>query len=382
MSELQPIAVSAPAWTREHPYPARLHSQYRLTGATSIKDVRHVEIDLGNSGIRYQPGDTLGIWVQNQPDLITRILALCGLSANTEVTVDDAAMSLFDALSRHYELTQVHPGFIKRYATLQESGELQALTADPASLRTYLANRQIIEVLRQFPQTLHASQLLECLRRMTPRQYSIASSPLVSPDHIALTIAHVQFDVDAQKRQGAASGFLAERVVFDTRIPVFPVENPNFRLPADPTTALIMIGPGTGIAPFRAFLQHREALGATGMNWLIFGNPHRSTDYLYEAELQGFADRGVLHKLSTAFSRDQGEKRYVQHLMLEQAQALFTLLEQGAAVYVCGDAKRMAEDVQNALLEIIGRCGDLEPAAARQYLVRMRQEKRYQRDVY
>lgn len=371
-----------PPWDRDHPYPARLLIQQRLTAAASRKDVRHIEIDLADSGLQYAPGDTLGIWVRNDPALVAAILQACELDPACRVTIDDTEHTLESALLHRFELTQAHPGFIKHYAEATAHPALSQLTADPRALRAYLDQRQILDVLKQFPAPVTAEQLLSCLRHMTPRQYSIASSPLVDPTRVALTVGMVQYQHDAETRTGAASGFLGWRVHEGDRVPVFVVSNPNFRLPADLAAPVIMIGPGTGIAPFRAFLQHRAATKATGGNWLFFGNPHSATDFTYEDELNAFLADGTLQKLDLAFSRDQPEKRYVQHCILAQAAEVFTWLQQGAYVYVCGDARHMAEDVQQALLKLIAEQGKLDAAAARQYLVKMRQDKRYQRDVY
>jgi sulfite reductase (NADPH) flavoprotein alpha-component len=376
------MPISSAPWNREHPYPARLLCQQRLTAATSDKDVRHIEIELGDSGLHYEPGDTLGIWIRNDPGLVAAVLAATGLAAAEAVLVNGKTMTLEAALLGAFELTQAHPGFVKHYAEALGNPDLLQLAGDSKVLRTYLDRRQIVDVLKHYPGPLGAQQLLGCLRHLTPRQYSIASSPLVDPRKVALTVNMVRYQQDHETRIGAASGFLGWRVHEGDRVPVFVVPNPNFRLPADPTTPLIMIGPGTGIAPFRAFLQHRAAQKATGDNWLFFGNPRKNADFLYEQELQAMLASGVLTRLDFAFSRDQQQKVYVQQRMLEQAELLFAWLQRGACVYVCGDARRMAEDVQQALLQIIAQQGAMDTTSARQYLVKLRQDKRYLRDVY
>jgi sulfite reductase (NADPH) flavoprotein alpha-component len=387
-----------------------MRSQRPLTAPESSKDVRHIEIDLGDSGLTYLPGDCLGIWINNDPDLVAEICALCNLPADASVMIENKTMTLGTALSDHFELTRLYPGFIKHYADLCHNAELFALAADTPGLRKYLDHRQIAEVLRQFPCQLNAQQLLGCLRRLTPRQYSIASSQLWhesvqlenaengTPTHaaayapgdgspakstlVALTVNMVRYKEGEQERKGAGSSFLGWRMRPGNQLPVYVIANPNFRLPQSPETPIIMIGPGTGIAPFRAFLQERAATCARGKNWLFFGNPSRKLDFLYEAELSHWQQSGVLSRLDLAFSRDQAEKVYVQHRMLEHASTLYEWLLQGAHVYVCGDASHMAEDVQKALLQIIEQQGRLDSLSARQMLVKMRQEKRYQRDVY
>ncbi len=376
MSEVQP------PWDRDHPYPALLQTQQRLTATASSKDVRHLEIHLGDSGLNYLPGDTLGVWVRNDPALVAAVLRTCGLDGASSVSIEGQARTLEAALLHKFELTQAHPGFIKHYAEATGLPALAQLVTDAKALRAYLDQRQILDVLKQYPARISAEQLLACLRHMTPRQYSIASSPLVAPTRVALTVNMVRDQHDLETRTGAASSFLGWRVHEGDRVPVFVVANPNFRLPTTTDAPVIMIGPGTGIAPFRAFLQHRAAQQAAGNNWLFFGNPHRGTDFMYEQELNGYLDTGVLSRLDLAFSRDQSEKLYVQHRMHEQAAELFRWLQRGAYLYVCGDARHMAEDVQKTLLTIIEQQGKMDAVAARQYLVKMRQDKRYQRDVY
>jgi sulfite reductase (NADPH) flavoprotein alpha-component len=402
-------------WQREHPYRATLLNQRSLTSPESSRDVRHILIDLGDSGIRYEPGDSLGIWINNDPGLVAEICELCHLSPDEHVLVETRTMKLDTALREHFELTQLFPGFIKHYAELCDSPVLHELAGNTQALRKYLEHRQIAEVLRQFPCTLNAQQLVGCLRRLTPRQYSIASSQHWNETHaaalisrettpalsgsekitaastesgnrqtnlVALTVKMVRYKDGDQERKGAGSSFLGWRLQPGNELPVFVIPNPNFRLPESPDTPIIMIGPGTGIAPFRAFLQERAATNARGRNWLFFGNSSRKHDFLYQAELNRWLENGVLTRLDTAFSRDQEERVYVQHRMLAEAPLLYEWLQQGAHVYVCGDARHMAEDVQKALLRIIEEQGHLDSTSARQMLVKMRQEKRYQRDVY
>jgi sulfite reductase (NADPH) flavoprotein alpha-component len=374
--------TAVPSWHRDHPYLAVLKAQQRLTGADSGKDVRHIEIDLGDSGIQWQPGDTLGVWIRNDPELVTELLTLSGLSGEDKVELDGKWFSLTTLLSEVLEITQAYPGFIKHYAETTGHPGLLALGADPKALRAWLDNRQIVDVLKEFPGPVTAASFIPCFRRLTPRQYSIASSARVDPRTIHLTVGQVLYQQDETVRKGAGSVYLGYRVQVGQQVPVFTIANPNFRLPDDDAAPVIMIGPGTGIAPFRAFLQERAARGASGPNWLLFGNPQRGSDYLYEAELEAWRQNGVLSRLDLAFSRDQAEKRYVQHCLQDQAADVYRWLENGASLYVCGDARHMAEDVQTTLLDLIAQQGGMDAGAARQYLVGLRQQKRYQRDVY
>jgi sulfite reductase (NADPH) flavoprotein alpha-component len=380
-----PAAIPQPlaGWNREHPYLAAIAQQRVLTSADAVREVRHIELDLGDSDLRYEPGDTVSVLIENDPALVAEILAACGIAGS-------AAAALQPQLLSQFEITQVHPGFIKHYSALCQCPTLTALQADSKALRSFLEHRQIIEVLREFPSQLSGEQLVSCLRQLQPRQYSIASSQRQTPKIVALTVGVLRFSANGQARAGAGSSYLTERAMLrgilrgapPRRVPIYFVNNPNFRLPSDPSTPIIMIGPGTGIAPFRAFLQERAATGAKGANWLFCGNRSRAQDFLYADELLAYQQSGLLTRLELAFSRDQPEKIYVQHLLQQHAADVLAWLQAGAYVYVCGDAKHMAEDVQNALLAIIAEQGKLEPSAARQYLVKLRQEKRYQRDVY
>lgn len=373
---------SSPQWHRDHPFRAVLKAQRRLTGVDSDKDVRHIEIDLGDSGMQWQPGDTLGVWIHNDPELVAELLALAGLSGDDKVELDGKLFSLTTLLSEALEITQAHPGFIKHYAEATGLPALQALAADAKALRTYLDNRQVVDVLKHFPGVISPATFISCFRHLMPRQYSIASSARVDARTLHLTVGQVLYQQDEELRKGAGSVYLGSRVRVGEQIPVFTVPNPNFRLPENDAAPVIMIGPGTGIAPFRAFLQERAARGARGPNWLFFGNPHRASDYLYQSELEAWRRSGVLARLDLAFSRDQADKRYVQHCLQEQAAEVFRWLENGASLYVCGDARRMAEDVQKTLLDLVAQQGGMDANAARQYLVQLRQQKRYQRDVY
>ncbi|HDZ8913224.1 TPA: assimilatory sulfite reductase (NADPH) flavoprotein subunit [Aeromonas hydrophila] len=372
-------AVGHSQYSKENPFPARLSVNQKITGRDSTKDIRHIEISLEESGIRYQPGDALGIWFDNDPELVSEVLALAGLSGD-EAT---ARGSLREVLSRELELTRLHGGFITGLAEISANVALKDLAGDKAQVNALVASAQVVDVLKRFPTELTAEQLLGLLRPLTPRLYSIASSQSEVEEEVHLTVGVVRYpQEDGTVRSGAASSYLADRLAEDAEVRVFVEHNDNFRLPLNPDTPVIMVGPGTGIAPFRAFLQEREAQGAEGNNWLFFGNPHFTQDFLYQVEWQRYVKSGLLSKISLAFSRDQAEKVYVQHRLREAGQELYQWLEAGAHFYVCGDANQMAKDVQEALLEVIAEHGHKSREEAEEYLSELRRAKRYQRDVY
>jgi sulfite reductase (NADPH) flavoprotein alpha-component len=369
-------------YTKKNPFTATLLETQKITGRDSIKDIRHIEISLQDSGIQYQPGDSLGIWFTNEESLVNELLELTKVEPTDEVTVGDDTLSIQQALLEKFELTLSYPTFVKSYLEVSPNSKLQALFDDKATLREYLSERQIVDVIREFPAQLSAEQLARALRPITPRLYSIASSQAEVEDEVHLTVALLEYDVDGNSRTGGASGFLAKRLEDGQEVKVFIEHNNNFRLPENPETPVIMVGPGTGIAPFRAFMQQRAEDDAQGQNWLFFGNPTFTQDFLYQTEWQRLVKDGVVNKVSLAFSRDQEHKIYVQHRLLEQGAEVFQWLEQGAHFYVCGDATHMAKDVHDALLSIIQQFGGKNAEQAEEYLNELRRAKRYQKDVY
>jgi len=334
-------APSAPAWTREQPFAAELLVNQRITGRGSSKDIRHLEISLEGSGLTYEPGDALGVWPKNPPALVEEVLRSLQLDADTEVS---------------------HAGH-----TLP--------------LHTWLTEKRELTRLLQLPKARSALELVAALRPLTPRLYSIASSQKAVGEEAHLTVAHVEYQRDGAARWGAASHFLATREDGD-RLPVYIERNERFHLPRDGARDLIMIGPGTGVAPYRGFLQDRVATGASGRHWLLFGNPHSRSDFLYQLEWQRALKNGQLHRLDLAFSRDTAEKIYVQQRLRENGRELYAWLQEGAHLYVCGDALRMARDVQAALLEVIAEHGDKDAEQAQDYLNELQRQGRYARDIY
>lgn len=368
-------------YSKQQPLLAELAVNQKITGRHSSKDVRHLEISLADSGLTYQPGDALGVYFSNDPAIVQAILQATGIAPDTAVTLDGSSLDIQTALTEKLELTQSYPSFVEKYAQATGQTELQQLAADKAALREFLAAHQTQDVILQYPATLSAQQLVDSLRRQQPRLYSIASSQAEVGEEVHLTVGVVRYDAFGQPHLGGASGFLADRLAEGGKVRVFVEHNDNFRLPAH-DTAVIMIGPGTGIAPFRAFLQERDNAAATGQNWLFFGNPHFTQDFLYQVELQDYLKRGVLSKLDVAFSRDQAEKIYVQHKLLAKGAEVWSWLAQGAHLYVCGDGSKMAKDVHQALLQIAQNHGGLSAEAAADYLEQLRETKRYQKDVY
>ena len=369
-------------YNKANPFPATLITNQKITGRQSDKDVRHLEFDLAGSDLHYQAGDALGVWFDNDPKLVDEILSLAQIDPTTEVTIERKTQTISTALLSHLELTQNTPAFVKGYAALANNEQLNDLVADNQALQELVQRTPIVDVLHKFPAKLTAEQLVLLLRPLTPRLYSISSSPAEVGEEVHLTVGVVRFEHEGRARSGAASSFLADRVEEDGAVRVFVEHNDNFRLPNDTTKPIIMVGSGTGVAPFRAFMQQRVADEASGKNWLIFGNPHFASDFLYQTEWQQFAKEGFLHKYDFAWSRDQEKKIYVQDKIRENSTALWQWLQEGAYFYVCGDASKMAKDVEQALLDVIAKEGNLSPDEAEDYLNELREEKRYQRDVY
>ena len=369
-------------YSKEQPLTALLSVNQKITGRDSDKDVRHIEIDLGDSGLRYQPGDALGIWFENDAALVDEVVELLWLKGDEPVDVNGKTLPLKDALRSHIELTQNTTPIVEKYAALCRDEKLNALLADKSALQHFAQNTPFADMVRQAPTELDAQQLIDLLRPLTPRLYSIASSQAENESEVHITVGAVRYEIDGRARTGGASGYLADRLEEDGEVRVFIEHNDNFRLPANTEAPVIMIGPGTGIAPFRAFMQQRENDGATGKNWLFFGNPHFTDDFLYQVEWQRYVKEGLLTHISLAWSRDQAEKVYVQDKLRESGAEVWRWLQEGAHIYVCGDANRMAKDVEQALLEVIAEHGSMDLETADEFLSELRLDRRYQRDVY
>ena len=379
----KPTAGGAVQYDKRHPYQAEVLENITLNGRGADKETRHIELAV--PGLSYQPGDALGVLARNDPALVELLLGELKLPAAAQVKAGDASVPLADALGQHYEITTLTRPFLAAYGALADSGKLAGLLAAGSedALRVYLAGRQIIDVVQEFPVPgLTAEQFVGLLRRLPPRLYSLASSLAASPDEAHITVAAVRYQTLGRQRLGVASGWLADRVQPGDTVPVFIEHNDNFRLPASADAPVIMVGPGTGVAPFRAFLQEREATGAGGRNWLLFGDRHFHTDFLYQTDWQAWHKGGLLTRLDVAFSRDQADKVYVQQRLRERAAEVYAWLQDGAHVYVCGHATAMAPDVHAALRDIVAAEGRLDTDAAEEYLRELSRNRRYQRDIY
>ena len=378
-------------YTKENPLAARLLENRVLNKDGSIKDTRHLVIDIAGSGLTYSVGDSLGVYPSNRPQAVDEIIELLGATGNEPVNLPrlTRAVSLQEALTTKLSLSgptrKILETIAARTTMPQEKERLAALLAPDAkeALEMFLGQREYIDLLEDFPGAkLTPQEFVDHLRRLMPRLYSIASSPLAYPGQVHLTVAPVRYESNFRRRYGVCSTFLADRVTRrKTPIPIFVAES-HFGLPEDLSKDVIMIGPGTGVAPFRAFVQERVATKASGRNWLFFGDQHESTDYLYAEEWKKYLAEGKMARIDTAFSRDQAKKIYVQDRMREAGAELWQWLQGGAFFYVCGDAHRMAKDVDAALTEIVTKYGGLEPAAAVEYVKQLKKDKRYQRDVY
>jgi len=378
-------------YTKDNPFAARVLENRVLNKDGSSKDTRHLVIDIAGSSLTYKVGDSLGIYPSNRPQLVEEVIELLGATGNEPVLPArlTAAISLREALNTKVSLTGPTKKILETFTAIttdpQEKAQLAALLAPGAkeALELFLGQREYIDLLEEFPGARLAPQaFVDHLRRLMPRLYSIASSPKMFPGQVHLTVAPVRYESNGRRRYGVCSTFLADRVTRrKTPVPIFVAES-HFGLPDDGAKDVIMIGPGTGIAPFRAFVQERVATNAPGRNWLFFGDQHASTDYLYGDEWKKLVADGRVARVDLAFSRDQAKKVYVQDRMREAAVELWAWVKGGAYFYVCGDAHRMAKDVDLALHEIIAQQGSMDAAAAAEYVKQMKKDKRYQRDVY
>ncbi|MDP3851865.1 MAG: flavodoxin domain-containing protein [Luteolibacter sp.] len=385
-TEVAAPAAPAIGYGKKNPFPAELLDAVILNGERSSKETLHLEFSLAGSAFSYDPGDALAVIPINAPDTVQAILDAAKLSGNEEIdTKISGRKRLADALREDFDITALSRNVLAKLAESTGSARLKSLLGEEAKepIKDFLAGRQISDALLEFaPSGLGADDLAGLFRKLPPRLYSIASSPLAHPDEVHLTVAALRYLSHGRARKGVCSTYLADLVKPGDTVPVFVQPNKNFRLPEDASLPVIMIGPGTGIAPFRAFIEHRAALGATGRNWLFTGDQHYLYDFLYQLEWQDALKSGALTRLDAAFSRDQPEKFYVQHRMAARAAELYAWLEEGAHFFVCGDATRMAADVHEALVSIVQIQGGKSTESANDYVEDLKKSKRYHRDVY
>ncbi len=375
------------AYSRNHPFLAEVLENLNLNGRGSDRETRHLELSLAGSNLSFEPGDSLGVYPENHPQLVADIIAAMGWNSDESVPLNKKGEegTLHEALLRHYEITVLTKPLLEQAAQLTASAGLHALLAPDhqQELKSYIQGRDLLDLVQDFaPWEVPARSFVTILRKLPARLYSIASSYNANPDEVHFTVRAVRYESHDRDRYGVCSVHCAERVQPGDTLPIYIQNNPNFKLPANSEVPVIMIGPGTGVAPFRSFLEEREEQGASGRTWLFYGDRHFVTDFLYQTDWQRMLKDGVLNKLDVAFSRDTEEKVYVQHRILEQSRELYAWLQEGAHVYVCGDEKHMAHDVHSALVTVIQRESGLSPEEAAAYLEHMQQEQRYQRDVY
>lgn len=374
-------------YSRTSPFEAEVLENINLNGRGSSRETHHLELSLEGSNLQYEPGDSLGIYPENNPVLVDKLIDTMGWQPEEPVQVNKQGelRPLREALLNNFEITVLTKPLLEQATKLISTNGLGELleAGREQELRTYIKERDLLDLVQDYSISgVPAGEFVSILRKMPARLYSIASSSKVNPDEVHLTIRTVRYDAHGRDRYGVASVQCAERLQAGDKLPVYIHQNPNFKLPANPETPMIMIGPGTGVAPFRAFLQEREETGAEGKTWLFYGDQHFVTDFLYQIDWQRWLKEGVLTHLDVAFSRDTDKKVYVQHRMLEKSKELFQWLMEGACVYVCGDEKHMAHDVHSALATILEREGGMSSDEAAAYLVEMQQQQRYQRDVY
>ncbi|WP_338786916.1 assimilatory sulfite reductase (NADPH) flavoprotein subunit [Metabacillus sp. FJAT-53654] len=375
------------AYSRTNPFRAEVLENLNLNGRGSNKETRHLELSLEGSGLTFEPGDSLGVYPENDPELVQLLLEEMKWNPEESVTVNKQGevRPLKEALISYFEITVLTKPLLEQAAKLSGNEALQELVSpgNEEQVKAFLKGHDLLDLVREFgPWNASAQEFISILRKMPARLYSIASSISANPDEVHLTIGAVRYNANGRERKGVCSILCAERLQPGDTLPIYIQNNQNFKLPTNSDTPIIMVGPGTGIAPFRSFMQEREEIGAEGKSWLFFGDQHFVTDFLYQTEWQKWVNDGVLTKMDVAFSRDTEEKVYVQHRMLEQSKELFAWLQEGAAVYICGDEKNMAHDVHQTLIDIIEKEGGMSREKAEQYLADMQQQKRYQRDVY
>jgi sulfite reductase (NADPH) flavoprotein alpha-component len=366
-------------YSKQNPFQAAVLEKINLHGRGSDRQTLHIEL---SADLPYEPGDSAGIMPINASELVNALLIVTNLSANDEVEIDGDKITLFDALKQKIELSKITQDVVKRCLEFSPDDRLALIAQSPEQLQDYLYGRDIVDLFTDFPVIISSRQLVKLLRPMQPRLYSISSSPKATPGELHLTVSVVEYARGGRNRRGTCSGYLDSLKADENTVPVFIEKNTNFRLPPNDETPIIMVGAGTGIAPFRAFIQHREENEKRGESWLIFGNRNFENEFLYQTEWHKFQKSGALTRMDVAFSRDTEKRVYVQHKMAENAAEIFRWLENKAHIYICGDMKTMALDVQDTLVSIVEKQGNRDKDSAIEYINRLQMEKRFQLDVY
>jgi sulfite reductase (NADPH) flavoprotein alpha-component len=377
------IVPNEPLWSRQRPFPATVESVFSLTAPESVKDIHHVTLSLAGSGLQYEPGDSLGVWAHNNPERVSELLNILEIDPATRIERDGASRTARDWLTQHLEITRLAPDGVKAWAALTGSprlaDHLDGLST--SQFKAFIEQRQLIDLATEFPVQTDARGLLRLLRPLTPRSYSIASSQAAVDDEVHLTVATKQSGATQQQRLGVASEYLNHRLQPGDTVGVFLESNPRFRLPEDRSKPIIVIAAGTGIAPYRAFFQQLEQDERSSRTWLIFGNPNLRSDFLYQSEWLSWRSSGLLERIDTAFSRDQEEKRYVQHVVEESSARISEWLDWGAHIYLCG-CLAMGEQVEHALRQGLARHRGLTAGEAIACLSQLRRERRLMKDLY
>ncbi|HZL08425.1 MAG TPA: assimilatory sulfite reductase (NADPH) flavoprotein subunit [Prolixibacteraceae bacterium] len=369
-------------YSRKNPFRASVLEKVKITGRDSDKEVYHVEISLEGSGLTYEPGDSVGILANNPTALIDGILKQAHFAGTEPVNIKEGVFPLREALSDHLEITVLNRDVIQKYLEKTGNQKLQEVFENESQLDQYLFGHDVLDLLEEFPYEFTAQELVGILRSFPARLYSISSSQAAVGDEVHITVASVRYSYKGRERAGACSVYLADRLDIDSPVSVFIEKNPSFKLPEDEKTSVILIGAGTGVAPYRSFLQQREASNQKGNTWLFFGERRFYSDFLYQTEWQKLLKDGYLEKIDLAFSRDQDEKIYVQHRLIEKQKEVFDWLNNGASIYLCGDLKQMGRDVQKTLLRIFETEGGMSAKKAQEYMKKLRKEKRFQTDLY
>ncbi len=392
--ENQPISVSnlslnsikekpeVVKYTRKNPFKAPVFEKIPLHGKPGDRQTVHLELAIVPEGLTFEPGDSAGVIPVNPPELINEVLRATALNAREEFEINGIQTTLYTALQRNFELSKISADVVNRYHQFAPNKKLLKIIDNPLKFKEYLYGRDVVDLLRDFPAKVTVVDLSEFLRPLQHRSYSISSSPLACPGELHLTVGVVNYEYSGRAKRGACSTFLSEVVVENEHVPIFIESNPNFRLPNNEETPIVMIGAGTGIAPYRAFVQHREISVKPGKSWLFFGNRNFENEFLYQREWQNFMKSGALTKMNVAFSRDGSKKEYIQHRLIENSAELYRWMEEGAHFYICGDMNKMAGDVQTALVNIVEKEGAQNSDSSKEYINNLQKSKRLQLDVY